>query len=186
MFTIEDLGLTKEEIRERVIAGAVENLLHSKELEDGSTEYSVDSDFKKAVDAQIKQQVDEVINRIGEKRVLPLTEKLITEHVFQQTTTWGEKKGDPMSFTEYMVARAKAWMAEEVDFGGKSKEESGSYHWKKSTTRLAYMIHNHLQCSIENAMKKILADANNILKEGIQKAVQIKLEEVSAMLQKGK
>mgnify|MGYP001609874141 FL=1 len=78
------------------------------------------------------------------------------------------------------MARAEAYLKEELDHNGKTKAED--YNWKKSGTRIAYLVHEHLQYSIQTAMKEALTTANSAIVGGIEQAVKIKLAEVAASM----
>jgi len=180
---IESLGFTKEELQERVIARICETLLSSVEYDpDDGNEYPIASKFKNAIDDRIKKQVNETINQIAEKSVLPNVSAYIEQMTIQQTNGYGESRGTPATFIEYLTARAEAYMQERVDFKGKSKEESGGYSWSGTQTRITYLVHEHLHYSIETAMKGALKIANSAIATGIQETVKLKLAEITEKL----
>ena len=57
-----------------------------------------------------------------------------------------------------------------------------SYNWSAKQTRIVHLVHQHLQYSIENAMKEALKIANSAIVGGIEGAVKLKLAEVAAAL----
>jgi hypothetical protein len=184
VITIESLGLSADELADRVVNKAVEALLskHISGTDDGEPwEGFDDSPFAAAMQKRIKEKVEEAIDQIAGKHVLPNVAAYVETLCLQETNKWGEKRGEPVTFVEYLVARANAYLAEEVDFRGKTKTEEG-YGWKKNTTRVAYLVHEHLQYSIETAMKAALTDANSKIVGGIEAAIKIKLAEVAASL----
>lgn len=177
--TLESLGFTKEDLQERVIEHISAQLLAGKTYdEDGNEEYA-DSQFKRKLEERLKKHLDDRVNAIAEEHLLPRVTTLMETLVLQTTNKWGEKKGEPVTFIEYLVQRAEEYIKEDVNHAGKSRSED-SYSWSKSTTRIAYMIHQHLQYNIETAMKKALQEANSAIAGGIEKAVKIKLEEIAA------
>ena len=179
-FTCEQIGITQEELQERVVDGLIERILGSKADDDD------DNYVRRTVMDEAQQVVVEAINAkvdaIAAAHILPRIEAMIEGLVLQQTNKWGEKIGNPVTFTEFIIQRAEAWMVEDVNFEGKSKGQD-SYSWKKDTTRMAFMIDRHLQYHIENAMKQVLKDANSKIAEGIEQAVKIKLNEISLALE---
>jgi hypothetical protein len=182
-FDIESLGFSQEELQERVISKICETLLSSIEYdpEDGE-EYPVASKFKNAIEARIKKQVDETINALAEKYVLPNVSAYIETLTLQQTNQWGEKQHVPVTFIEYLVKRAENYLQEKVSYDGKTKEESGGYSWNGTQTRVTHLIHVHLQHSIKIAMESALKVANNAIAGGIESAVKIKLGEITEKL----
>lgn len=177
--TLESLGFTKEDLQERVIDQLCSTLLSGKTYdEDGNEEYT-DSQFKKKLEDRLKQHMNERINAIAEAHVLPNVTSYIENLTLQQTNTWGEKTGQPVTFIEYLIQRAHAYIQEEVNHEGKSKAEArDSYGWSKNTTRIAYLINAHLQYNIAVAMKTALETANKSIVGGIEKAVKIQLEQI--------
>ncbi len=73
-------------------------------------------------------------------------------------------------------------MTEKVDSSGKTKEESGSYSFSGTQTRVAHMIHRHLHFNIETAMKEALATANGSIVKGLEETVKLKLAEIAKAL----
>jgi hypothetical protein len=73
-------------------------------------------------------------------------------------------------------------MQEKVNYEGKGKNEAGSYSWNGTQTRITHMVHQHLHCSIETAMKQALQIATNGIASGLQETVKTKLSEVSQKL----
>lgn len=185
MLTIESLGLSKDELLDRVVTRAVEVLLHDYEEgndEDGEPCTSEKpSQFGELIKARVKQKTDEAIEQIAAKHILPNITTYVENLCMQETNKWGEKKGEPVTFIEYLVSRAEAYLSEEVDFNGKTKAQD-SYNWRKAQTRIAHLVHEHLQYSIQIAMKQALADANSKIVGGIEAAIKIKLAEVQESL----
>ena len=140
------------------------------------------STFKRKLSDAVKQRVDAKINEIAEVHILPKVSELVENITIQETNKWGEKKGEPVSFIEYMTQRADAYLREDVDYEGKSKAESSSYSWSKSQTRITQLVHKHLHYTIEAAMKAAMQNANSAIVEGIQATVKIKLEELARSL----
>lgn len=178
------LGFTQEELQERVIARLCEQLLTGMDYDpDTGDDFPVASQFRRGVDERVKKQINDTINAIAEREVLPNVASYIESLTLQETTTWGEKKGAPVTFTEYLVARAQAYMQEEVSHDGKGKSEASGYSWSSSKqTRIAYLIHQHLQYSISTAMKDALTVATGEIAKGIHETARHKLNEIAASL----
>lgn len=179
-FTCEQIGITQEELQERVVDGLVERILgHPVEADEGYVHTTVMNEAQARVVAAINAKVD----AIAAAHILPRVEAMIEGLVLQQTNQWGEKKGEPVTFVEYLIERAEQFIKAPVDFEGKAKDDKGYCgSWKPSTSRIAFMIERHLQYSIETALDTVLKDANSKLAEGIEQAVKIKLNEISLAL----
>ena len=180
---LEDLGLTQEKIQDRVVEAIVDRLLTSEMSGEDERTWLSSSAFKNKLDEQIKKRIDQRIAELGAAHVLPKLDGIIDNLVIQETTRYGEKRGKPASFIEYMIARAEAYISEPVDSQGRSeievKAQQNSWYGSK-TTRVAYQIHEHLSSNINEALKKMLADANSKIAGGLRDAITIQLNKLLA------
>jgi hypothetical protein len=173
---LQTLGLSQEELQERVIDKICESFLSTTGFdEDGS--YEMPSNMQRILKDHITKNIKEQVERLGNIHVIPKINDYVENLVITKTNSYGEKSGETMTFIEYLVKAAEDYMIEPVNHTGKAKHED-SYSWHKSTTRIAYMVDKHLQYSIETAMKQALQTANSAIANGINEAVKIKLNEV--------
>lgn len=181
---LETLGFTKEELQERVVERICEQVLSGVGYDpDSDAEFTTASQFHRELDKRIKEQINTTINAIAEREVLPNVSAYIESLTLQETNSWGEKRGESVSFTEYLVQRAQAYMREEVNYQGKSKAEADGYSWSGSKqTRVTHLIHEHLQHSIATAMKDALTVATGEIARGIHETARHKLNEIAANL----
>lgn len=176
---LEALGLTPEEITSRIVDRYVEQLRVTYTTDEDGDRVAHTSAFDRAMHKRIADRIDAEVTRLAELHVLPRVAGMVENLVLQKTNSWGEKVGQPVSFVEYLVQRADAYMTEKVDFQGKSKEEDrNSYSWNGTQTRVAHMIDKHLHYSIETAMKAAVGSANSAISTGITETVKIKLGEI--------
>lgn len=180
---LEAIGLTQEEVQQRVIERICSNLLTGESYDEDGTPFADDSELAKKLTAAVRKQVDDTINLLATKHVLPNVAQYIESLTMQATNQWGEKTGKKTTFIEYLAQRAEAYMQEQVDYNGKSKAESrDGYSWKGTQTRITALVNEHLHYSIKTAMEYALKDANSKIAGGIMEAVKIKLNEVAALL----
>jgi hypothetical protein len=180
--TLEDLGFSNEDIAERVIEKTVECLLREFWEDDHGEVDSKPSAFGAAMKKRIIERIDKAIEEIAAKHVLPNVATHIETLCLTETNKWGEKKGEPLTFVEYLVARAEAYLIEKVDSNGKAKVDSDSYGWSGKQTRITHLIHQHLHYTIETAMKAAVKPANDAIAKGIQETVRIQLAEIARKL----
>lgn len=180
---LEALGFTKEELQQRVVDQLCKELMTNLAYEENE-EYPIDSEFGKKLKAVVKLHIDDTIMAIAQIHIFPKVSEYIENLTLKETNKWGEAKGQSLTFIEYMVQRAEAYMIEKVDYNGKAKGQD-SYSWKGTQTRLSHLIHQHLQYSIENAMKAALTEANSHIAKGLEETVKIKLAEISKSLKVG-
>lgn len=169
-----ELGITQEELLERVLERAAEQVVEHFVSEDTA---------RRTMQDVVRTAIDDVAERMASEVAEPLVQGQIESVSLQRTNEWGEAKGEALTFIEYLVKRAEGYFIEPVDHHGKTKSESrSSYDWRSAQTRIAHMIDKHLQYSIKIAMEKALETANSKIVEGIQKTVKMKLDEVTKSL----
>lgn len=181
--TLEALGFTKEDIADRVVNRAVETLLSEAGFDEGGDEERRSSSFDQQMQARIRELLDEKVRGIGESLVDPLITKHADGILLQQTNQWGEKKGEVLTITEYMLKRAEDYISEPVDFQGNRLERGG--YGKASQTRITHLIEKYIHYHIDSAVKAALQDFNSKLSIGIAETVKIKLAEALAGLKVG-
>ena len=182
---LEKLGITKDQIIDRIIDRAADRLLvtHCTGADEDGRACAWDDNSPLAIELKkvFKARVDTALADVVDRHILPNVARYIENVTLQATNKWGEKKGESLTFLEYLTQRAEAYLIEEVDFQGKSRDQD-SYNWKGTQTRITHMVHKHLHFSIEQAMETALKTANSAIVGGIEQAVKIKLAEVSEKL----
>ncbi len=169
------LGLTKEDIVERIVDKAVAELFGGDYVE------NITFNVEQAIQARVDEEARKVVDKIGDEIVAPKVEAFIEGLSFQETSGWGEPKTPPKSWREMLVERAENYLVEKVDMNGKTQKQE-SYNWRAHTTRIAYLVEKHIQFEIERAMKAALADANSKIAGGFVSAVKMSLAEILAKL----
>ena len=172
---LEDLGISKAGLAQRIIDGIVEQ------------EMDPDSDLSqrvhRGVKEKIQEQIDKRVQEIADQYVLPAVNEMIETICLQRTNEWGDAKGDGLTFREYLVKRADFYLTEPVDYNGKSKKESrDGYGWKGDQGRISHIVDKYLSTEIENAMKDAVAGVDKSIADGISETIRIKMKELSEKL----
>ena len=180
---LEALGISRDDIIEKVIDRCVDSLMSTQyfDQEDGSP-YRAKSDVEKRITELCRKRVDEKVQQIADAHILPFVSERIEKLTLQKTNQWGEKAGAPVTFVEYLVARADSYLTEMVNYEGKSKDEVGSYSFNGTQSRITHMINKHLHYSIETAMKNAVQHVNAALSKGLQETVKTKIDEIVSSL----
>jgi hypothetical protein len=179
--TIEALGITKKEAAERVIQKIADQVLYDEHYDEDGNPFRGESAFRLSVEKAIRSRIDEEVKRLGDSEIEPRIASLVDGVTLQQTNQWGEAKGTAVTFREYLVQRAEAYMTEQVDYEGKPKGTS-SFSWTGRSTRVAYMVDKHLHFEIERAMKEALGNLNSTVAKGLHEATRVALNGVLAGL----
>ena len=174
------LGITQEELQERVVDGIVERLMSNRAFSEyGDLDGSEPSSLRARIEKNVMARIDAGIAAVAEKHVLPNVESYLENFCLQETNKWGEKKkGAPCTFIEYLVAKADEYMGEQVDYWGKTKKD-GDYNWSGKQTRVTFLINQHLQNNIETAMKQALGDINKSIAQGLYETCRLKINELA-------
>jgi hypothetical protein len=171
-------GMSKEELATRVVEHVAAKLLvRTAYDEEGDPCGTRSTQFERALQTRIKEHLDAEVGRQAEKHVLPKVTDMVEGLVLQETNRWGEKTGEPVTFIEYLTQRAERYLTEKVNHNGKTREED-SYSWRENTSRISYLVNNHLQYSIKIAMERAVEEANKGIVGGLEKAVKISLQQV--------
>jgi hypothetical protein len=167
------------ELRRLIIDAAstklVEEILNTTE---------VDGIVRTLVRTRVQETVDGALNAAAQGALEPILRGEIEKISLQRTNEWGEEKGEAITFVEYMTERAAAWIKEPVDSRGRdrSHRDYDNVYRKNGTTRIAFMIDEHLRFSIESAMENALKTANDSMVGGLKAAVVQSLNEIHARL----
>lgn len=179
---LAQIGLTQEELQERVVNRIVDAVMYSHSADDEGREHVIKSRFRQQIQDHAKSAIDKAVTAIGDKFVVPAMKEYIETFTLQETNTWGEKTGKKLTFVEYLVKRAEAYSQEQVDSSGQTKQESRDSYWKPSTTRVSYLIDKYLHYQIDIAMKTVIGDANKLFVGSLKKAVEVSLAEIGSRL----
>lgn len=187
MNELELLGFTKEELRERAIERICDKMLeaHFYDHEEGEPPKSMK--FSKALMAMIERRIEQAVQKVAAETIKPSIEEFVRGFQIQETNAYGEKRGAPVTFTEFLVARAEAYIKEPVDHNGLSQAEArakgNSWHGATyGSTRVVHLIHEYFAMRMKGEMEKAVQAANNAIAGGIEAAVQLSLKETAAKL----
>ena len=179
------IGLSQEELQNKLIQSLCDRVLTCITFDEDGDVYSSGSPLSARLRKEIQVRIDDAIRIVADKHVTPQLVDKIESITMQKTNEWGEKKGGPVSFIEYLTDRTEKFMVEPVDTNGRSQEEcrrSGNSFYGKGTTRVAQAIDKHLEYSIKTAMEKALADAQSTITVSLTEACKLALADVQSKL----
>lgn len=186
--TLEALGISKEELAERIIESAVDQLLSSTGFNPETEEETrYESRFKREIEKRVQESVDTKIAALAQEHVLPRVGEMIEAADMKVTNKYGESKGPAMTFKEYIAHRAQVYMTEDVDYHGNSKADleaknESTYNWRSCGPRLTVLMRNYIRGSLETQAKAAVNDVNKVIAANIAKAAQDAIAAASANL----
>jgi len=165
------MEISDTELKERIVAAASDKIVEGL-WQEGEFSGSL---IEKA-HQRIEQLLDDAVDGAVDKAVKPIIEQGVRSFVIQQTNTFGEQKGEPVTFTEFITHRAETWLNAVVDHNGKAVDRFTS----SKQTRLAHCLNEHLGFHIE----RMMADACKTVLEQIAPAIgttcELKVKEATA------
>lgn len=183
---LQDLGITPEELQERLVTKLAEDFLTTTYSDEYGDPVERPSSIKKQLDAQLKKTIDAKFEDLAQRLIAPNLEKLITELVIQRTNEFGQVKGEPQTFIEYLVDRANKYIEEPVDDKGRTQEEfkrdGNSYGWKAAGSRLIVQIDKYLSNAIKEAVIKLVQTQGKSFAEGIRRETLAAINQVTAKM----
>lgn len=172
--TLEALGISPEELGNRIVDQAVETLLSSTGFNpDTEEETRYESRFKREIQDRLMKAVDAKISALAEVHLIPRVGEMIEAADMRRTNGYGEPKGPAMTFKEYIASRAEAYMSEDVDSSGNSKAESGdSYNWRVAGPRLTVLMRGYIRDTLDKHAQAAVTDVNKVIAKNLEKAAK--------------
>jgi len=176
--TLEALGVSAEDLAERIVDQAVHSLLYSTGFnQETEEEVTYENKFKRAIEAKIQQTVDTKISAIAEEHILPRVGEMIEKADMRKTNRYGEPQTPSLTFKEYIAHRAESYMTEDVDYQGKSKvdlegKNESTYNWRSCGPRLTVLMRNYIRDSLEASAQAAVSDVNKAIANNIEKAAK--------------
>lgn len=180
---IEALGFTKEELQDRVVEKIVASLM-SQEGYDSEHDHYFEgkSEFANEIKSRVVSAIDAKVEEFAQQIIVPLVHQQVDALVVSRTNTFGEKQGEPVTFTEYVVNAANAFLMEKVDYEGKPFKSDG-WGKKEGQTRVTYLLDSHLQYRVKDAMTDAVKQVTVMMVEGLgetaKASVQVAMEKVA-------
>ncbi|WJR24923.1 hypothetical protein LU687_011250 [Pseudomonas asiatica] len=180
--TLEALGVSATDLADRIVNQAVHTLLHSVGYDEDGEEFSRSSRFQQQIQQRVKEAIDQKIDAMFAEHVLPRVGEIIESADMRKTSSFGEPKGEPMTFKEYIASRAEAYMSEKVNVSGQSKDESGDYNWRESGPRLTVLMRLYIKDTLEKSAKSAINDVNKVIAKNIEQAAKDAINSCAASL----
>ena len=161
---LEDCGITREEVLDRLVDRLADSIHRSMEI----------SIEKKVEEAFARRAQDIIIDRVSR-----ITDKYL-ETPYQPVNSWGEKVGEPTSVAEIIETTFQTWWKTPVDKAG--KPVSSSFYGSKMP-RAQYVAGeiaaDVLGGHLKNEYKKVVDDAKRILVTQLSAEITRQIEKLA-------
>jgi hypothetical protein len=184
-FTCEDLGLNKADLVEMVVERMADSILSERTMDEDGNDCEISSSIERQLKKTVLQRINSAVTEIGERDVAPVVLSKLEELVIQETNRWGEKKGESLTFVEYLTARAESYLGDDVNSNGKSERECSEYDrrdWHASGTRLSKLMAGYLDHHIKQALEPVAKNIDSLLADALTSEVKIQLGIISEKL----
>lgn len=183
--TCEQLGITPEDIADRVARKIADTMLasYSDEYDDETGETvqtDLPSKFQTLVRARVEAKVSAAVDAVAGRLLGEAVEQKIEALRFPQTNHYGEPKTEPLTALEFIAKRCDTYLSELVNHDGLSRSQSSYGDCK--TPRVVHLLEKHLKYTIETNMNNALKSANAQIVGGIEAAVKANLADIANKL----
>jgi hypothetical protein len=164
---LQTIGLTQDDLKDRIIDQACEELLRGK----GADEDRFESTLARALGSKIEKRIAATADAFVDKTVGPHVAKYIDQTLLQPTDNWGNNKGTPKTFAEYVIERFNAYLKERVTPSG----QTAGYR-ENTVERGAWLVTQHISAAIDKIIKDSIGTAVATIKDGIDGQIKSVLE----------
>lgn len=182
--TLSQLGISPENLETKLLEILAQDFWEKSfagSVDDEGRYHRLENFVLSKLEKQTKETIDTAIEKLASETLGPAIETFIQNYKVQQTNSYGEKKGEAKTFTEYLMDRATNYCMQPVKYNG---EPADSYGAKNDQTRITYLINKHLQSEIEKLVQKHIHEANKLFAKGLNETVRMMINETFAKLPK--
>lgn len=172
--TLKILGITPEKIMEM----AVEKLISGmrEHYDDEYIEQRAARTFKE----ELQRKIDDAVSAFLDKQLEPVLKGAVSTLILQPTNHYGERKGEPIPFVEYVTKRASEWLGEPVDGEGRAGRDS--YGGGTKQPRLMWAFDKYFGYQMQAAIKSVLDASLQSLGGSLAKMVEEHTRKLTAVV----
>jgi autotransporter translocation and assembly factor TamB len=163
------LGITKEELLDRVAKQVARDLLHGASVDDEGQAWPIDTKFHKEMQELIETELKSQIATHFQRDVVPKLTEITAKMILNRTNRYGERKAKPQTLKEFMVQQTKNFLREVVDSRGQLTTRGNG------KTRLETMLSDNMQQVLKMELEDTVSAANEMLAGELQEAVRTRL-----------
>jgi hypothetical protein len=115
---VGNFELSREEILDRCAKQVLDAMGYDDEGDPESAIDSISRTVRRTVNETQEKVLTAAVERITREVLEPTYERVVRETLIQHTSTYGEKKGEPETLTEFISKKIEAYLAEEVNDEG--------------------------------------------------------------------
>lgn len=160
----KNVEINQETIERKVVESAAEQIVASV-----LSGHDLMSRIQEQVESQIRIHCDDTVS--------PLISEEICKFVIQQTNNFGEQKGEPVTFAEFLAEKANEYLHERVNHKG---EPVGKNSYERMVqSRLTHMLDKQLSHHIKTEMKDAMKSVVSAVAPAIATTCGLKIREAT-------
>jgi hypothetical protein len=177
---LADLGITKEDLVDRLVGSLTERLLSEQGIrvqstipdaeDDDEPEMVTFSPLGQALHGRVERAIAEAVDKVAARHVIDNLEEHLAGLDMTPTNRWGERQAEKMTLREWIDQRIDGWLRERVDYNGRSKREGSG--GGADTPRVVYLIDQHLKHAIGSKIEAALKRLNTEVGESFAAVVK--------------
>jgi hypothetical protein len=171
------IGLTPEDLQDRVVE-CLTNKLYLDTFADD--EGNICGRPKAKLDEHVNKLINNALAQYAEKTLTPAITSGMACLIIHNTNEYGEKKGPPLTLTEYVTKAADNYLREQVNHEGKAKSQGSydSYNWKPESSRAFWLLNKSIQENVNVQINAALATVNTEVASAVSTAVKAQIEKI--------
>lgn len=141
---LQDLGITNEDLVNRLVERLAEGLLDNDE--------TFADRVHRSVQERIKEQTEWIAHGIA-KEEIERQVKAVIDAPWQESTSWGEKRGEPKTFRELVNEKIAATLIRRVDSNGRLLE------YGEGQKLIDFLIRSQVEATVKDEIKTAVTAA---------------------------
>jgi hypothetical protein len=179
---LNSLGLSAEEIERKIIQQCTDDLMRQYYThEDGESAGHGKSTIVEKLEEKMAERIDAALEKVVSERFSAQLPQLLADFIFTPTSRYGEKKGKPRTFLEYVTDHAKEWAEQRVNDQG-SVVGKDQYSYSNHKTRFQRLLDEKVSADVNAALAQILKDGHSILITGLADELKRRMTEMAESL----
>lgn len=175
---LEALGFSREEIQNKIVDAAVEDLLSGVSVDDEGNAHRMASRLRESFNTELTQRIADTVSNLVSTLVTP---EYIRATTFPRYSKYGEKKGDPLTFKEFVEQCVSKILDAKVDDSGKILEP-GSYGYDRGKHFMSGLVEKAVERELREAIQKGLINIQQEVTNALKAAATEIITKITASI----
>lgn len=178
MIPFEALGISRDELINKIVDAAVEDLLSSVSTDDEGNSYKMSSRLREDFNTELTKRISSTVSGLVDSLVTP---EYIRTTTFPRYSKYGEKKGDPLTFKEFVEQCVNKILDSRIDDSGKILEP-GSYGYDRGKHFMSGLVEKTIERELREAIQKGLINIQQEVTNALKAAATEIITKITASI----